>query len=107
MSACICISFSMSSILPLFCNGCMSASILSMDVANILTYICIFEKDDELGLGKVKKKNSENCMKSYWSGNELLVHAANPCNWGMTQWLSMTAKDRQLILLTCENKQII
>lgn len=35
----------------------MSASILSMDVANIWTYI--LKKDDELGLGKVNEKNSD------------------------------------------------
>lgn len=51
--ACICLSFRESLILSLFYNGCMGASILSMDVVNILTYI--FKKDDELGLGKVKE----------------------------------------------------
>lgn len=68
------------------------------------------KKDDELGLGKVKGKNSDSSyehVKSSWSGNELLVHSVNPCNWGMTQWTSKTAEDRELFLqLICENKQI-
>lgn len=57
MSACICIAFSKSFILPLFYNGCKDASILSMDMVNILTYN-ILKKNDELGLGKFKGKKT-------------------------------------------------
>lgn len=39
-----------------------------------------------------------NLGKRYWSGNELLVHAKNPCNWKTTQWCSMTAEDGGLVL---------